>query len=455
MTLPNAAHYQLTSTPTWPIAITWNPATTFNAGPGNDTIIIPAGQSSGIIDGDAGTDKIKYAAGALGSYRGPTGNYFGPTTFGNYTFTNEGFTTDSAGAPGVKVLISNPTAQITDTVSNVEFAQAGVTEPLADIQVFVDRNDEGGGFLWWDLNGVQQGGDEHINYDPTLPIPENTYSAIYRTGAANGNVIELSDYFANSNVPGATFIQIHGGASTQNSAGCIVGDRSTAGTPLNALFKELATLTSSATPTTTKGETFYRLPIPIEVDVMGAVPQPTLDLSSNSSTVTQNGNVQLTISVDNFPSQLDNPPGKTTSGLDRDITVQLALDNPHTRISLTPNGPALTPINGRYDVTIPVGATSRSFYLDAGSAAIGDVTADLVGYQTTIPGHATSKPSGQLMINPATSDVTIGINPAPQMDLLRQYMASAFHVGDATLSTSVLSDVHATPTTLLTTPGHA
>jgi hypothetical protein len=138
------------------------------------------------------------------------------------------------------------------------------------------------------------------NYDPTLPIAANTYVAIYRTNGSLGNVLEFSDYFGKSDVPNAVNIQIHGGNKTQNSAGCIVGTK-VAGTPLGNLFAELNSLTLGMPETSANGEAFYRLPIPSEVDVMGAVTQPALHLTSGASGVTVGGSVQLTLTVDNFP----------------------------------------------------------------------------------------------------------------------------------------------------------
>jgi hypothetical protein len=93
-------------------------------------------------------------------------------------------------------------------------------------------------------------------------------------------------------------VNFHGGNKTQNSAGCIVGTK-VAGTPLGNLFAELNSLTLGMPETSANGEAFYRLPIPIEVDVMGAVTQPTLHLGASGVTV--GGNVQLTLTVDNFP----------------------------------------------------------------------------------------------------------------------------------------------------------
>ena len=81
-----------------------------------------------------------------------------------------------------------------------------------------------------------------------------------------------------------------------------------AGTPLGNLFAELNSLTLGMPETSANGEAFYRLPIPSEVDVMGAVTQPALHLTSGASGVTVGGSVQLTLTVDNFP-RLARPTG--------------------------------------------------------------------------------------------------------------------------------------------------
>jgi hypothetical protein len=122
------------------------------------------------------------------------------------------------------------------------------------------------------------------------------------------------------------------------------------------------------------------------------------------------------------------------------------------RISI-PNQTGIIPLNTLPDP--PATLPTADFFLDPHSTIAETDTFTLVGYRTQIPGHAISTPPGQSMINPATSQATIGINPAPQTMLLGQYIASAFPAGNAIQSTSVLSDVHATETPLLTLPGHA
>jgi hypothetical protein len=242
VTLPNAAHYQLTGPPL-PFTITWNPATTFNAGPGNDTIIIPAGQSSAIIDGDAGTDIVRYTG---GSAFGSPFKFDAATrtaTYGDYTITYNGNTVDSAGKPGVQVTVTDAKANISDVLKNVEYVQLnGKNIPLEAITVSVTINGLGSGAstLQWFLDG-QSMGNENIYYDPTLPPQTGTgsYQAIFRTNAgvaSNPTVLELSNCVTGqSDFSNAEYVQIHGGNSSQNSSGCIVGTRA-AGTALGSLI---------------------------------------------------------------------------------------------------------------------------------------------------------------------------------------------------------------------------
>ena len=172
VTLPNAAHYQLTNPPTDPI-VTWDPANTFNAGPDNDMVSVPTGQSSEIIDGDAGSDTVRYTGGTfsignLFSYNAATRT----ATYGDYSITNNGNTVNSTGKAGVQVTVADAKANISDVLKNVEYASIGGTKlPLEAIDVSVNINRLGGGNLSWILNG-QPMGSENIYYDPTLPFAD-------------------------------------------------------------------------------------------------------------------------------------------------------------------------------------------------------------------------------------------------------------------------------------------
>jgi autotransporter passenger strand-loop-strand repeat protein len=83
---------------------------------------------------------------------------------------------------------------------------------------------------------------------------------------------------------------------------------------------------------------------------------------------------------------------------------------------------------------------TSDFHLAAGSGGNGTIITDPQGGQ------------GSLTI---AGGSVLDINPATQVALLSQYMASFFPAGGAIQQTSLLSDVHAPPTPLLTTPGHA
>jgi hypothetical protein len=228
----------------------------------------------------------------------------------------------------------------------------------------------------------------------------------------------------------------------------------------------------------TNFEQFYQLPIPITVNITNnGVAQPTLHLTDDGiGSVTSGGTESYTLSLDHFAGQ----------ALDRNIIVkmQIALSPGAAESSIVlknDNGQTI-PITwvqnpgstvGKFSVTInnqtgkiapntspsaPASAPTADFFFDPKTTIAEDDTFRVVGYQTQIPGKNATTPPGQSMINPATSDVTthvIGINAATQVALFSQYIASAFSVGDAIQSTPLLSDVHATPTTLLTTPGHA
>jgi hypothetical protein len=378
VTLPNAAHYQLAGPPRLS-TVTWNPATTFNAGPGDDTIIIPAGPSSGIIDGDAGTDTVRYTGGTF-SLNNYNYNATTPATYGSYTITYNGNTVDSTGKGGVQVTVANSQAKISDVLKNVEYVSiGGVKIPLEAIQINVNITGPETGVLYWTLNGQPKlGGSEKVYFDPTLPIQTGTYQTIYRTNAHTGAVIELSDpTTGTSDFPSAEFVQIHVGNSPQDSAGCIVGSQK-AGTSLAQVFSLLQklppqllttskqvtnhistnsayiqnNLTFGAQPRTTDTlviktpESFYQLPIPITVVVTGdTIQQPKLNLSPTFNSV--RGEEECTLSLNNF----------TAPALDRSIKVlmQVSLSPGESMNDIKITGKNVSAPNsaGRFTVTIP------------------------------------------------------------------------------------------------------
>jgi hypothetical protein len=83
---------------------------------------------------------------------------------------------------------------------------------------------------------------------------------------------------------------------------------------------------------------------------------------------------------------------------------------------------------------------TSDFKLSAGSGGSGTIITDPKGGQ------------GSLTI---AGGSVLDINPATQVALSSQCVASVFPDRGAIQQTSLLSDVHAPPTPLLTTPGHA
>jgi hypothetical protein len=474
VTLPNAAHYLLTN------AVTWNPLVTFNAGAGNDIIIIPTGPSSGTIDGDTGADVVKYTGGTFG-----VGNLFhydpaGTASYGDYNIKYLGNTVDSSGTPGVGVLVTNVKAGISDLLLNVENVKLGNSKiPLEAIKIDVDVNGLGTGMLSWSLNGHQMG-CEKIFYDPTLPLQTGTYQAIYRTNGGQGKVIELSDCTSGeSELPNAEFVQIHGGNFSQNSAGCIVGTK-LPGTALGNLFKLLQTTTSAMAETNlnvtnfistnskyiegssestlsfgteptspntlsiSNFEQFFQLPIPITVDITNhGVTQPILHLQDDGAgSVTSGGAEKYTLSLNNFFGQ----------ELDRDIIVKMKIalspGASESSIELTDDNGSPIAIHwnqagtiGKFQVTIenqtgaltlqnpdlhtPTSPPTADFFLDPTTTVAENATLTLLGYQTHIPLHQISTPPGQLMVNPGADTVAVSITPAA---------AQAFGLSQATVA---------------------
>jgi hypothetical protein len=117
--------------------------------------------------------------------------------------------------------------------------------------------------------------------------------------------------------------------------------------------------------------------------------------------------------------------------------------NPNQFIDLT----GVTFSSGVVSETYSGNSTSGVLTVTSGSTTVASI--DLVGSYVTSDFHlaAGSGGSGTIITDPQGGQA--------QVALLSQYMASVFPAGGAIQQTSLLSDVHAPPTLLLTTPGHA
>lgn len=275
---------------------------------GNRDDIVSFGKGNDKFDGGKGIDRAVFS-GSLADYKI---KYL-----------------DASGGRGGKVLVEHVKGRDgRDVLTDVELAQfADQTVSLTKWEILVDRNLSADGTAKISLleNGREVAGLNNLNawYDDATPIRNSstatTYEAIYRT---DGHVVgwasclELANHATGkSEVAGRTAIQIHGGASTQNSEGCIV----LGGPNLRKILAKISELYIAADMNPLSfdngGQTGYHSLIPIDIVVNGDVLQPYVSFGSDLQV--KEGGVKTI--------KLDMKQDGAQAGISKALNVTLAL----------------------------------------------------------------------------------------------------------------------------------
>jgi len=160
-------------------------------------------------------------------------------------------------------------------VEFVHFLDDGQTVPLTRWRFDIDRADNGKAVVTlreFGPDGAKTLWTRKAHFDDATPIAKGTYEAALRTNSANGVVVELMDQGTGaSTTPGRSLIQLHQGASPQNSDGCVVLKN------WETLLAPITEALSGLNDHNAGGKTTKRLPDGgIEVRFMDQIEQPTL-----------------------------------------------------------------------------------------------------------------------------------------------------------------------------------
>lgn len=360
--------------------------------------------------------------------------------------------TSASAADGSQVTIANSTG--TATVDQHD-----------KVDVYVIETGHGSGTLYWTLDGVLVGSPSVMHYDQSLPVPSGDYSAVFRIGAGQGNVIEL-DSAANgsSDFADRQSVQIHVGNNGGNSLGCIVSsqhsdeawgslqkfanqitnlhtsslvpDPLTTSTGANTVVTAstfetvqypggVLTPTLTTNPTANNGSvpekysvqtTQWDLPITVHVSGAGADVQPYINLTQQGASSIQAGQPEnYTLSLSSDPSY---------GFQDRDIFALVRVTGASAQGGLALTGglgvvyDTTTAQGTFYWVTVSKTSNHANFSLTTNSSFSGNLDVSVVGYKEQlyvnwVPNHPPTVPDGQVMLDNGIHDAQVSIIGVP------------------------------------------
>jgi hypothetical protein len=316
------------------------------------------------------------------------------------------------------------TVQVSDQDGNSDTATVGVTLKGAPDKLHFDVFLGSGGYgtikafnngqpLALSSTGSNQA---NVAFDDLMPVPDGTYNVLFRDSPKFGRVLAFSFSDGTSEFPDRDAIEIHGGNTPGDSAGCIVtGDLPVNGLPTNNYWTGLRNVLSSiaqAENASQNGLGYYTLQNPITVTVSGDTDQPTLLCIPETTVLTKGSSEVLDFQVAGL--------APSSPIVDKDINVYFQVLGTTATASLIPDAQfeALWPsptgvlyhnvftkiIHGSNQQT-PKGNNDFKVTLNTSGVASKSLTIQIVGYDgitylTNLSTDAYAPPGGSIHVQP-------------------------------------------------------